>query len=460
MTGRVPVDRFTLPEAGPPTPVRFPPIARSVLENGLHVWSLRHTAIPLASVALVLDAGAAQDPAGRPGLAGVTAHLVEEGAGGRDAIQMAEEFARLGTHLAVDVGSDVTALGMTAMTRFFAPALRLLGEVVTRPHLSAADLLRVRELRMNRLRQLSRSPATPADRAFVAAVFGAHPYGHGVLGTTASLEVLTLDEVRAFHAVLWRPEAATLIVVGDLDHDAVTAAAAEGLGSWATEPRGADARRAVGAVAPSTSSRVVRLIDRPGAPQSELRIGHTAPARRTPAYPALVTLNAILGGEFSSRINRNLREARGLTYGARTAFDLRRAGGSFICQTSVQTDGTAAAIAEIVRECEAVRLEGAVGADELARAKASLTRGYVRHFEAADELVRAAAQLVAYGLDDDTFDRFVPLVDAVAGEDVVAAGQAFVRPGDFSIVVVGDAARCRGPIEALGREVVMITPEF
>jgi zinc protease len=454
------VDRFTLPGAGPPTPVRFPPIARSVLANGLSVWSMPHSAIPVASAALVLDAGAAQDPADRHGLAGVTAHLADEGAGDRDAIQLAEAFARLGTHLDADVGPDVTALSLTSLTRFFGRALRLLGDVVTRPHLSATDLPRVRELRTSRLRQLSRSPATPADRAFLAAVFGAHPYGHGVLGTTTSLERITLDDVRRFHAAAWRPDTATLIVAGDLDHDAVTEAAAEALGSWTGRRSGSDAQGPVGSVGPSEPSRAVLLVDRPGAPQSELRIGHTAPARRTPAYHALVTLNGLLGGEFSSRINRNLREAKGLTYGARTAFDLRRAGGSFVCQTSVQTDGTAAAIAEILRECDAVRLDGAVGADELARAKASLTRGYVRHFEAGDELVRAAAQLVAYGLADDTFDRFVPLVDAVTGEDVVRAAQAFVRPADFSIVVVGDAGRCRGPIEAIGREIVIIAPEF
>lgn len=457
-------DRFTLPPAGPPAPVRFPPVSRSALANGVRVWSLPHTAIPLVSVALVIDAGAAHDPARRHGLASLTGHLADEGAGGRDAIQLADAFARLGTHLDVEVGPDVTAFSFTALARFLVPALALLADVVTRPHLAGEDLTRVRELRVNRLRQLSRSPATPADRAFLAAVFGAHPYGHGVLGTTRSVEAITLEDVRAFQASAWRPGGATLIVVGGLDHAAVARAADGALGQWQPASAGAGAAGAIGPVDSPGSGPAgpgaILLVDRPGAPQSELRAGHTAPSRRTPAYHALVTLNGLLGGDFSSRINRNLREAKGLTYGARTAFDLRRAGGSFGCQTSVQTDGTAAAIAEILKECEAVRVDGAVDADELARAKASLTRGYVRHFEAGDDLLRAAAQLVACDLPDDTFDRFVPLVDAVTGQDVVAAARRFIRPSDFAIVVAGDAERCRGPLEAFGRPVVTTAPEF
>jgi len=463
-----PADRFTLPQPGAPTPVRFPPITRSTLENGVRIWSMPHTAIPVVSVALVVDAGAAQDPATRHGLASLTAHLSEEGAGGQDAIQLAETLARLGTHLDVDAGPDVTTVSFTSLRRFFEPALRVLADVVTRPHFHEPDLVRVRELRLNRLRQLSRSPATPADRAYLASVFGAHPYGHGVLGTTKSVGAITLDEVRAFHRSAWRPNAATLIVAGEIEHDLVVQTARALLGGW-TRPRGSNPENqnstpeVVSAPAvplPAGRAHEILLVERPGAPQSELRIGHTGPSRRTPAYHALVTLNNVLGGDFSSRINRNLREAKGLTYGARTAFDLRRAGGSFVVQTSVQTAGTAAAITEILRECEAIRQDGAIQADELERAKSSLTRGYVRNFEAADDLVRGATQLVAYDLDDTTFDRFVPFVEAVTGAAVVDAARTYIRPESFTIVVVGDPDQCRPQLDTLGRTVAVTRPEF
>jgi zinc protease len=458
-----PTDRFTPPRTGAPTPVTFPTIARTVLGNGLRVWSVAHAAIPVVTAVLLIDRGAADDPPHRPGLAGITADLTDEGAGGRDAIQLAEAFARFGLTLDVDVGPDVIAFGVTALSRVFAPALGLLADIVARPHLAAADLVRVRELRINRLRQLSQSAGTVADRAFLAAVFGAHPYGHGSLGTTASLEAVTLDDIRAYYARAFVPRAATLIVAGDVTHEAVVAAADAALASWtgpAPEAGPSGLVAPVELLGPEARTASILLVDRPGAPQSELRIGHTAPPRATPAYHELITLNAILGGDFSSRINRNLREAKGFTYGARTAFDLRRAGGSFVCQTSVQADATAPAIAEVLRECAAIRLDGAVEAVELMRAKASLTRGYVRNFETADELARGVFQLATYGLDDDTFDRFVPLIEAVTGSDVIDTARRFVRPDAFTIVVVGDAAGCRGPIEQLGMAVRAAVPEF
>jgi len=173
-----------------------------------------------------------------------------------------------------------------------------------------------------------------------------------------------------------------------------------------------------------------------------------------------VTLNALLGGQFTSRINRSLREEKGITYGARTSFGFRRVAGTFACETSVQADQTAVAVADILEEFAAIRVEGSVLAPELARAKASLTRGYVRNFETEGQLVRAAAQLATYALDDRTFDRFVPLVAAVTAADVRRAAEDFVRPADSSVVVVGDAAACLAPLEALGRVVVPTAPAF
>jgi predicted Zn-dependent peptidase len=177
-------------------------------------------------------------------------------------------------------------------------------------------------------------------------------------------------------------------------------------------------------------------------------------------YHAIVTVNALVGGQFTSRINRRLREEKGVTYGARSAFDFRRAAGLFSCETSVQADRTAEAVEDILAELEDVRREGAVEDDELDRAKASLTRGYVRSFETASQLVRAAALLVTYGLDEGTFDRFVPGVDSLTAADVEAAARKFIRPVDATVVVVGDASRCRDTLEALGRPVEAVAPEF
>jgi predicted Zn-dependent peptidase len=204
----------------------------------------------------------------------------------------------------------------------------------------------------------------------------------------------------------------------------------------------------------------ILLVHRPGAPQSELRVGHIGPSRATSAYYALISLNALLGGQFTSRINRRLREEKGVTYGARTSFDFRRVAGSFSCETSVQSNATAIAVGDILAELEDVRRVGAVTIDELERGKASLTRGYVRNFETAGQMVRAAAQLATLSLADDTFDRFVSAVDAVDIDALHRAALEFIRPADVTVVVVGDSDQCRAPLESLGRRVVDATPEF
>jgi zinc protease len=447
--------RFERPSPGDPTPIRFPPIARARLDNGLGVWTIAHRGVPVASATLVLSRGTGDDPESLPGLASLTGDLLDEGAGPRDAIALADAFGQLGTQLDVDVGPDATTLTVSGLARFLPDALALMADVVVRPTLGAADFSRVRELRLNRLRQLSRSATTMADRAYVSALFGAHAYGHGALGTTSSLEAVTLTDAREFWRRMYAPAAATLIVVGDVALPDVVSQAARAFDAWA--PQAPSPPPAATPAVPSDPR--VLLVDRPGSPQSELRIGHVGPPRSTSQYHALVTLNAVLGGQFTSRINLRLREEKGVTYGARTSFDFRRVAGTFSCDTSVQADATAVAVTDVLDEFARVR-EESVPPDELEAAQASLTRGYVRNFETAAQIARAAVQLATHGLPDDTFDRFVPSIRDVAGADVRQAARVCVRPSDATVVVVGDAAICAKPLESVGRVVSIVAPEF
>jgi len=449
-------ERFELPRLGPPTVVRFPEVRRDVLSNGLRLWTIPQADMPVVTAALIVDGGTATDPAQLPGLASLVADLADEGAGGRDAIQLADTLARLGSLLEVEAGPDVTTISITTIGKNLVPALALAADVVIRPHLAETDLERVRELRLSRLRQLSRVPAAAADRAFLASVFGSHPYGHGALGTTQALETITLDDTREFwhrHVV---PARSTLVIVGGISDAEAASAALDTFGPWTA----ASPARAEPEVGPMPPDRRLLVVDRPDAPQSEVRVGHLGPSRATPEYHALLTLNAVLGGQFTSRINRNLRETRGITYGARTSFDMRRRGGTFTCETSVQADRTAEAVTEVLAEMQAIQRDEAVVGEELHAAKASLTRGYVRHFETAAHLLRAAAQLVTYDLDEDTFDRFVPFIEAVGSDDLARAAQTFLRPDDTTIVVVGDASLIGTSLETAGREIVHATPEF
>jgi predicted Zn-dependent peptidase len=313
-----------------------------------------------------------------------------------------------------------------------APAVSLLSDIVVRPSLREEDFSRVRQLRLHRLMQLRDVPGAVADRAFMRLLYGTHPYGHTPLGSEASLSALTVDDVRAFHARAIRPGDATLVVAGDCEHADVVAAA-QVFGDWSN----ADAAAAAAPPALPDPPRL-NIIPRSGAPQSELRIGHVAVARNTPDYHALVAANMVLGGQFVSRINLNLREHRGFTYGARTSFDFRRLPGPFSLQVSVQTAATAEAIHESIGEIAGIRDSRPVSAEELALGVAALTRGYARNFETAEQLARAVTQLALYDLPDGYFDEFVSRVESVTVDDVTRVAQQYLDPGRLTTLVVGD----------------------
>jgi len=432
------VDRSKLPEPGPSRSFTFPAIEKSVLPGGLGLWSVRHTAVPLVSFMLLLRSGSASDPDGKEGLAALTADMLDEGSGGRSAIEMHEAIARIGAQFDTDIGSDAAMVAITSLSKFADRALRVLADIVARPALTEADFTRVRQLRLHRLTQLRDVPTAVADRTFIRLLYGPHPYGHTPIGTEQTVATLTVDDVRQFHSEAIRPAAATLIAVGDCEHREIERIAAEAFDGWQTASGGrgdaapGDARAAV-----ANAARLL-VVPRPGAPQSELRIGHVAVARNTPDYHALLAANMVLGGQFVSRINLNLREDKGLTYGARTAFDFRRMPGPFALQVSVQTAATARAILESIGEIAAIRGPRPVTEEELSLGVAALTRGYARNFETAEQIARAATQIALYDLPDDYFAQFVPRVEAVTPADVTRVMAEHVDPSRLLTLIVGD----------------------
>ena len=427
------VDRSRLPEPGPARPFTFPAIAKSTLANGLRVWTVPHPGVPLVAFTLLVRRGAATDPPGQEGLAAVTADMLDEGSGDRSAIEMHEALSRLGAQFDTDIGSDATVASLTVLTRFAERALGLLSDIVARPALRDQDFLRVRQLRLHRLTQLRDMPGAVADRAFLKLLYGAHPYGHLPIGTEAALTAMTPDDVRAFHAGAIRPSVATLIAAGDCDHETVMRLAAAAFGDWT----GSGGRDVQAAGVPPPVLRL-HLVPRPNAPQSEVRIGQVSAARDTPDYHALVVANTILGGQFVSRINLNLREDKGLTYGARTAFEFRRLSGPFVLQAGVQTSGTARAIEESIGEIAGIRGARPVTDAELELGIAALTRGYARNFETADQFGRAALQLALYDLPDDYFAQFVSRVERVTRDDISRVMTRHVDPARLTTLVVGD----------------------
>jgi zinc protease len=439
------VDRGRLPVPGPTRAFHFPKIDKSALPSGLRLWSVNHPSIPVVTLTLLIRRGAADDPPGREGLAALTVDMMDEGSGDLSAIEVHEALARLGAQLDSDIGADASTLSVTCLARFLGPALALLADIVARPSLLDADFERVRQLRLHRLTQLRDMPGAVADRAFVRLLYGNHPYGHTPLGNETSLSSLRVDDVRGFHRALVRPSDATLIVAGDCDQREVEALATDAFGAWA----GAS----VGDLPPGPAlprPPRLNLIPRSGAPQSELRLGHVAAPRNTPDYHALVAANMVLGGQFVSRINLNLREAKGLTYGARTSFDFRRMAGPFSLQVSVQTAGTAQAIHESLLEIAAIRGSRPVTEAELALGVAALTRGYARNFETAEQVGRAVAQIALYDLPDNYFDEFVPKIECVTAEDITRVTTEHLHPEQLTTLVVGDHEAIAADLAELG----------
>ena len=442
-------DRSRLPEVGPDPAFRFPLIARHTLHNGLQVRTVEHRSVPVVTVVVQVDAGSVTDPQGREGLAAITADMVDEGTGSLSAIEVSEGLARIGAEYDADVGADATCFSLTTLSRFASRGASLLADILLRPSLRASDFDRVRQLRLDRLRQLKDLPPAVAERAFLRLVYGEHPYGHLSIGNASALAAMNLEDVAAFHAARFRPSRATIVLAGPESHDGLLRLADEAFSGWRDATFPPDERHAGGAD-PVRSPTRLAVVQREAAPQSELRIGHLSAQRNTPDYPALLVMNAVLGGQFVSRINLKLREEKGYTYGARTGFDWRRGTAPFLLQASVHTASTADAIGDCLAELDGIRGSRPPSGREMALAKASLTRGYPRSFETAQQVARSVAQLALYGLPDTYFEDFVPVINTVEAADVMRVAERYVDPARAVTLIVGDYQAIAESLRPLG----------
>ena len=445
------VDRSRLPIPGADRPFHFPRIVRRQLANGLELRAVTHRSVPVASVALLVRGGSSVDPPEAHGLVSITAGMIDEGSRGRSALDIADALARIGGELDVDVGMDAVLVGLTTLDRFLDAGLALVHEMVTEPTLANDDFNRLRNLRLERLRQMKDHAGAMAERAFARVVYRDHPYGHLSLGSEAALNAMTVDATRALHAALFTPAGATLIVVGDRTEEELLDRAEASFGSWRPAATAMAVNRDA-ALQPPPEEPEVRLaaVSRPGAAQSELRIGHACAPRSTPDYHVLLILNTILGGDFVSRLNSNLREHKGFTYGVRTGFNLRRGVGPFVMQTSVGTDVTGPALSEAWKEIRDIATVRPATDQEVAQAFASVSKGYPRSFETAGQVARSVAQLALHGLPDSYFEQFVPKLSQVTAADVTRAAQRYLDPFKMTTVIVGDLDKMALSLPGLG----------
>jgi zinc protease len=437
-------DRAKPPVLGPLPALRLPAVQVQTLPNGLQLAVVEMHKVPVVDVGLLVRAGAARDPRDLPGLATFTAGMLDEGAGGRGAFEIAEQVDYLGASLSAGAGLETATLWLHATKARLSPALDLMADVALRPAFADSEIVRQRELRKNALLQLRDQPTQIAPLAFNVLVYGAHPYGHPAQGDDVSTAALDRERVQDFYQTYYRPENARILVVGDVTPAEARALVEARFGAWAK----GDVPATPVAEPPAPAPRTFYLVDKPEAAQSVIQIGHVGVPRSTPDYYALRVLNTILGGSFTSRLNQNLRETHGYTYGARSAFSMLRLAGPFTAGASVQTAKTDSALIEFFKELRRLRDEPVPEA-ELAKAKAYITLGLPAEFETTRGAAGMFAELLNNDLPLDTYATFIPKLNAVTAADVQRAAQRYIRPDEFAVVVVGDRAKIEAPIQAL-----------
>lgn len=420
-------------------PKAFAPTPPEVFQTagGLTVWLVARTGLPLVSAALVVPAGSASDPKGKEGLASVTADMLDEAAGKRTALELSSAVADLGASLATGASTDGSFVALSVLKKNFEPAFALLSDVVARPRFDAGDFRRVAELWKNDLRQRAEDPARVSAVVTRAVVFGAgSPYAHPPEGLLASTAHVDLPAITSFYSQHWRPERAVLVIVGEVTRAEVTRAVEQGLGSW--RPRGRAAVAAVAMLPPAPARPKLVLVDRPGAPQSVVAVARDGVAAEDPSAPLLDLINVALGGSFTSRLNQNLREEHGYTYGARSAFVEARRGGSFVARAAVSTPVTGAALKELLGELGTMAAEG-LRPGELEKARAQARSELVRAYETINGLSRHLAGLAMVGLPA-SFDATAALKREAATLPELAALAPRVDPRPATVIVVGPRA--------------------
>jgi zinc protease len=450
-------DRTAPPKPGPPPALKLPPIQKQKLANGLAVWIVEQHEVPIAQVNLIVGGGSSADPAGKFGVGSMTSAMLDEGAGNRSALELADAIEFLGADLSTTSSFDFAAVRLSVPVARLADAVPLMADVVMRPAFPPSELERLRKERLTQLLQARDNPAAIVQIAFPRLVFGTgHRYGTASTGTAAEVKALTIDDLRAFHTAYYRPQNATLLVVGDVTTAAVMPMLERAFGTW--KDAGGPIKPTQLPAAPQLSKRQIYIIDKPGAAQSQIRIGWVGVPRSAPDYPVLQVMNTILGGAFTSRLNQNLRETHGYSYGASSIFDTRLSQGLFYATAGVQTDKTAEALKEFFNEFTGILKP--IPPDELDKAKNYVALSFPAEFETTGDLARKMEEQVVYSLPDEYFPGYVRSVLQVTRPAVEKAATQYVQPDKFAVVIVGDRkiiepgvrALNLGPVEVLSVE--------
>lgn len=417
-----------------------------MLANGVQLVVATIRKLPIATVVALVDAGASCGWKGREGIAGLVSELLLEGTPQHDGAELTEMFERLGTSVDASADWDATWLTLTALKEQLAPAIELVAEVIRSPAFPEREVERLKNERLADLLKLRAEPRGLADAMFAKVLYEASSrYALPEIGSDESVSNITRADVQRFYEWRYHARTLTLVVVGDVSTAEARRLAERAFGDW----DGAKTDSCTVSDRPARTSRGLHIVAKPDAKQSEVRLGNVGIPRRHTDYHTTVVMNAVLGGLFSSRINLNLRERHGYTYGAFSHLDWRRQCGPFVVSTAVQSESTAPAAKEAVWEIERIRQEKVSG-DELSLATSYLDGVFPIRYETTDAIAGALASLIEYGLPDDFYDTYREHVRSVSADDVLRVAQAHLHPDALQLLVVGDPDAVRSDCEELG----------
>jgi zinc protease len=431
--------RFEMPKPGPARPLELATPTSATLSNGLTLILNERRGLPIVAASLVIKAGSDANPVDKAGLANFVAAMLDEGTQTRGALQIADEVARLGATLNTGSTMDATTISARSLSKNFGATLDLMADVALRPSFPADEIERQRASRLGQLVQQRDNPGQVAAQVMAVALYGPrHPYGYTEIGTEASTKAVTREEMMDFWRRNFVPNSAALVVAGDITMADLRARAEKAFGSWA---RGTPVRTELGM--PDTTRAKAIVVDMPGTPQTQLRVAGIGAARSTPDFRALQVMNNALGGLFSSRINMNLREQHGYSYGASSGFAFRRGAGPFVIAAGVRTDVTAPAVGEIFKEIAGM-LEKPMSDEELQKAKDALANSLPGAFETGLNTVASFSNIFIYDLGLDYYTTYARQVHAVTAEQALDVARRYLVPDRLVVIAVGD----RSAIEA------------
>ena len=441
------LDRTKVPPPGPMPVLHVPTWTKTQLANGaMLIVSERHN-LPLVSFNITFIGGSNQfEPLAKRGVAAMTASMLTEGTTTRTGDQLSDALQLLGTSVGANIGGEEGSVGFVSTTRNFDATLAILADMMLNSTFPAEALERLRGRTLVNLTQAKDQPTIVGAQVFAKIIYGnEHPYGQRT--TEASVKAIRRDDVVAFQKAYFQPGRAIITVVGDTSPAKAKAAVEKGLTAWT---KAGDKPSFEYAKLPELQLAKIYLVDKPGAAQSVFNIGLPGPPRNTPDYFALQVLNTILGGQFQSRLNANIREQKGYSYGVNSSFSYGKGPGAFRAGGSIFSGKTDAALIEFMKELKGIVGEKPITDEEIKTAKDALVQGLPQRFASVSAISNAITSLVVQGLPDDYYQTYAKNVSAVTKEDLLRVAKQYIDLNHLAIVIVGDRASVEAPLKATG----------